>query len=293
MGRSRTRSSLARTWFVALCAACLVAVTLPLQFAGATDRDPVRDPGGDPACLPDDLSCLPDGGGGSSTTPPPSSDLSITKTALEDTVLTGEQQAFLFTITNAGPDPSGAPITVTDELPAGLTFDPSDSSSDCSADGQTVTCLRGPVGAGESANGLAIVAAVGADAAPSGTLATQTNTATVTGPNVDPNPANNASSASYAVFPLSDLTASKTHTGSFTVGFFGTWVITVHNDGPGFAPGPVFVEDELPEGFDFVQVVGDATAGIADRTDWSSGSSRAHTWAPLEWATRSSRHRCS
>jgi uncharacterized repeat protein (TIGR01451 family) len=173
-------------------------------------------------------------------------------------VLTGEQQAFLFTITNAGPDPSGAPITVTDELPAGLRFDPSDSSSECSADGQTVTCLRGPVAAGESASGLAVVATVGADAAPSGTLTTQTNAATVTGPNVDPNTANNASSASYGVFPLSDLTASKTHTGSFTVGFFGTWTITVHNDGPGFAPGPVFVEDQLPEGFDFVQVTGDA-----------------------------------
>jgi uncharacterized repeat protein (TIGR01451 family) len=258
MGRVRSRSSLLRAWFVALSASCLVAVALPLQFAGATDRDPVRDPGGDPTCLPDDLSCLPDGGGGSSTTPPPSSDLSITKTAVEDTALTGEQQAFLFTITNAGPDPSGAPITVTDELPAGLTFDPSDSSSDCSAAGQTVTCLRGPVAAGESASDLAIVATVGADAAPNGTPTTQTNTATVTGANVDPNTANNTSSASYGVFPLSDLTASKTHTGSFTVGFFGTWTITVHNDGPGFAPGSVFVEDELPEGFDFVQVVGDA-----------------------------------
>jgi uncharacterized repeat protein (TIGR01451 family) len=246
MGRSRSRSSLARAWFVAVCAACLVAVALPLQFAGATTGGGGFDPGGG------------DSGGGTGTTVSLTSELSITKTALEDTVLTGEQQVFVFTITNAGPDPSGAPISVTDELPAGLTFDPSHSSTDCSADGQTVTCLRGPVAAGESASDLAIVATVGADAAPGGTLTTQTNTATVTGPNVDPNTANNSSSASYSVFPLSDLTASKTHTGSFTVGFFGTWTITVHNDGPGYASGPVFLEDQLPAGFEFAFITGDA-----------------------------------
>src|SRR5436189_6329537 len=66
MGRSRSRSSFARTWFVALSAACLIAVALPLQLAGAAGR-PIRDlgggrdpgPGGDPTCLPDEPSCVP------------------------------------------------------------------------------------------------------------------------------------------------------------------------------------------------------------------------------------------
>jgi uncharacterized repeat protein (TIGR01451 family) len=245
MGRTRSRSSLVRAWLVALCAACLVAVALPLQLAGATTGGGGFDPGGG------------DSGGGTGATASPTSDLSIVKAALEDQVITGDPQVFVLTITNAGPDPSGAPLTVTDELPAGLTFDDSLSSTDCSAIGQTVTCEHGPLVA-EEGDDVVVVATVGADAAPSGTPTTQTNTASVTGPNADPDPTNNSRSAEYSVFPISDLRSSKTHTGSFTVGFFGSWTITVHNDGPGYASGPVFLEDQLPAGFEFAFITGDA-----------------------------------
>jgi uncharacterized repeat protein (TIGR01451 family) len=257
---------MSRLRVVALCSAGLLGLLVPAQLAGAAG-DPIRDvpverlPGDDGGATTVGGSTgggLGGGGTGTSDPPPPTSDLSITKTANHATRITGEQQVFVFTVTNAGPDPSGAPITVTDQLPAGMTFFEDAGSWECSANGQTVTCLRGPLTAGESDSQLAIVATVGADAAPTGTLTTQTNTASVTGPNADSNSANNASSASYDVFPVSDLTTSKTHTGAFTVGFYGTWTITVHNEGPGFAPGGVFVADQLPDGFEFVQTVGDA-----------------------------------
>src|SRR4029450_1387533 len=110
MGRARSRSSLVRAWFVALCAACLVAVALPLQLAGATGggRDP--GPGGDPTCLPDDLSCAP-GGGGTGSGAAPSSDLSITKTVAGPPTVTGANMLFNIAVENLGPDaasPSGS-----------------------------------------------------------------------------------------------------------------------------------------------------------------------------------------
>jgi uncharacterized repeat protein (TIGR01451 family) len=245
MGRERSRSSLVRAWLVAVCAAALLAFILPVNLAGATTGAGGFDPGGG------------DSGGGTGATALPTSDLSIVKAALEDQVITGDPQVFVLTITNAGPDPSGAPLTVTDQLPAGLTFDDNLSSTDCSAIGQTVTCEHGPLAA-EEGDDVVVVATVGADAAPSGTPTTQANTASVTGPNADPDPTNNSSSAEYSVFPISDLRSSKTHTGSFTVGFFGSWTITVHNDGPGYARGPVFLEDQLPAGFEFAFITGDA-----------------------------------
>ncbi len=263
MGRARSRSSLVRAWFVALCAACLVAVALPLQLAGATGggRDP--GPGGDPTCLPDDLSCAP-GGGGTGSGAAPSSDLSITKTVAGPPPVTGANMLFNIAVENLGPDaasPSGSQpgVTVTDQLPNGLSFvDGGGNGWECTASGQTVTCVSGSLASGAPVN-MAIEVAVGADAAPSGLSTMVTNTATVSGLNADPNSANNSSSTTFQVITHTDLSLTKTHAGSFTVGEVGvgTYTFTVHNNGPGVAAPMIAVVDTLPVGFELAPMVGD------------------------------------
>jgi uncharacterized repeat protein (TIGR01451 family) len=278
MGRKR---SLVSTWLIALCAACVLVAGLPAQLAGAGPGDPGRDPGdvirdpGDPPggpIIPPGGPVLPPGdpppgggdsgggfGGGGTGSSSASSDLSIIKSAGEQNALTGEQILYTFTVGNAGPDASSA-VTVTDALPAGLTFAESAGLDwECSAAGQTVTCTHPtPLPAGPNPNTtLAIVADVGAGAVPDGTQATVTNTATVSGPNPDPNSSNNSTSASTTVHAVSDVTVMKDNPGDFTVGFLGAWEFVVTNHGPGVAGDPVVVEDTLPAGFEFAGFQGD------------------------------------
>jgi uncharacterized repeat protein (TIGR01451 family) len=51
----------------------------------------------------------------------PKSDLITIKTAVEDTVVTGEQAEWTYTVKNLGPSKKSGPFTVTDALPNGLT----------------------------------------------------------------------------------------------------------------------------------------------------------------------------
>ena len=251
MGRGRSRSSLVRAWLVALCAACLVAVALPLQLAGATTGGGGFDPGGG------------DSGGGTGTTVSLTSDLSITKTVVPgSTPVTGANFGFNLAVQNGGPDeasPSGSEpaVTVTDQLPTGLSFvDGGGNGWECTASGQTVTCVRASLQTGPPVN-LVIEVAVGADAAPSGLSTMVTNTATVSGLNADPNSANNSSSTTFQVVSHTDLSLTKTHSGSFTVGQLGAYALTVHNNGPGFAAPLIAVEETLPAGFESAPIVGD------------------------------------
>jgi uncharacterized repeat protein (TIGR01451 family) len=55
---------------------------------------------------------------------------------------------------------------------------------------------------------------------------------------------------------LPDLTVSKTHTGSFTVGHNGTYTLTVANTGAGATTGAITVTDTLPAGLTFVSGTG-------------------------------------
>jgi uncharacterized repeat protein (TIGR01451 family) len=78
-------------------------------------------------------------------------DLEIGKAA-ETTPLDGEDMTWLFRVTNNGIAPSPASLTVTDTLPAGLSYRSSSGAGwTCSAGGQTVTCTgTGPLARGAS-----------------------------------------------------------------------------------------------------------------------------------------------
>ena len=70
----------------------------------------------------------------------PLADLSISK-RLEGSLAANATVTYVLEATNLGPSPSGAPIVITDDLPAGLTFvDATSTGATCVNEGQLVTC---------------------------------------------------------------------------------------------------------------------------------------------------------
>lgn len=118
--------------------------------------------------------------------PPLSVDLSITKTAVPSRVAVGDVVAFDEHVTNNGPGDAHA-VTVTDALPAGLTFVSVSTTQGACRGGQVITCLIGtlPAGAG-------VTITVHARASQPGT---HVNQATVTSTDPESDLANNTAQA--------------------------------------------------------------------------------------------------
>lgn len=184
-------------------------------------------------------------------------DLSITKTTAS-TFTVGSNATYTLTATNSGPQSAAGTITVSDTLPAGLTYVSATGTGwACSNASGTVTCTRaGPVTSGTTLPAITLTVAVGAAAAPS-----VTNTATVaSNTTLDPDATDNSSSVTSPVTVPTDLTIAKTHTGNFTQGQSGTYSITVTNSGGVASSGTVTVTDTLPAGL---------TPGTATGTGWT------------------------
>ena len=111
-------------------------------------------------------------------------DLGITKVADDPTPFVGQNVTFTITVANAGPGVASG-VTVTDTLPAGLTYVSATPSQGSCSGTNTVTCNLGAINDGASAT-VTLVATV----TTSGTIV---NTATVTSDD-DTNGANNTSS---------------------------------------------------------------------------------------------------
>jgi uncharacterized repeat protein (TIGR01451 family) len=127
--------------------------------------------------------------GGALATP----DLAIVKTA-GGSFTVGSPAGYVLTVSNVGGAATAGTITVTDVLPAGLTYVAGSGAGwNCSAVGQTVTCTNpGPLSAGGSSV-IYLHVGVGLPAYPS-----ISNTATVSVPG-DAGAANNSSTAVTAV----------------------------------------------------------------------------------------------
>ncbi|GEA84634.1 DUF7933 domain-containing protein [Cellulomonas gelida] len=179
--------------------------------------------------------------------------LSIVKTAEAATVRAGETAAFGLVVTNDGPSDVLGPVTVTDTLPAGLTFDSSSTTGSpawvCDDDDQEVTCTLGDGTVGLAAHAdaptLRIVAVVSAAADPG----TVTNSAIASSPlsgDSDPD------TADVEITTSADLGLTKTHTGTAVAGEPFAWTLTVTNGGPSdsraTAADPIVVRDTLPVG---------------------------------------------
>jgi uncharacterized repeat protein (TIGR01451 family) len=169
-------------------------------------------------------------------------DLGLTKTVSDATPNVGDTITFTVTLQNGGPS-SATGVTVTDLLPAGLTF-VSATPSQGTYSNVTGAWTVGTVTTA-AAQTLTIQAMVVSPAA-------QTNTATISASAVaDPNAANNTASAT-ATPQQADLALTKTvSNASPNVGDTVTFTATLQNSGPNSATN-VTVTDLLPAGLTFV-----------------------------------------
>ncbi|MCU1347076.1 MAG: hypothetical protein JWO56_106, partial [Acidobacteria bacterium] len=133
-------------------------------------------------------------GAGTTITGP--TDLAITKIG-PASAPTGGPIPFTITVTNNGSS-SATNVTVTDTLPAGVTFGSVTPSQGSCMGTTTVTCNLGTIPGG----GSATIALVVNDTAPGGTIS---NTASVTGGQSDPVPGNNSSTANVLIIPVGGI----------------------------------------------------------------------------------------
>src|SRR5439155_402859 len=118
-------------------------------------------------------------------------DLSITKTDNPDPVNAGATLTYTVTVTNGGPS-TAANVQVTDNLPAGVTFQSASGTGwTCMQAGGVVTCTRGSV-----VPGGAPPIAITVTPALCGTI---TNRAAVSSTTIDPNAANNTATENTTV----------------------------------------------------------------------------------------------
>ena len=179
-------------------------------------------------------------------------------------VTAGTQTRFLLTVTNEGPSFSSAPITISDQLPAGLTY----SSSTISIGGAEASAAAPAVSEnGRTISwtalteaqtlevGSTIVIVVTVDVAADVRPQTLVNEADVTGPD-DFDPANNHSEAEIDIVTLAEMTVQKdVADGPWIAGTEVEYTITVDNEGPSVADA--FVADVLPAGLAPVSISGE------------------------------------
>ena len=177
-------------------------------------------------------------------------DLTISKAHLGTSFTQGQQGAqYTLTVANGPFAASTGTITVTDTLPAGLTFVSGTGTGwACSATGQLVTCTDAATPIGVSATSVITL-----NVNVAGNAATSlSNSAAVACSCAESNSTNNTSNTDVVTVNLApDLTLTKTHTGSFVQGQIGaTYSITVNNIGPGAkaAAAGVTVTDTAPSG---------------------------------------------
>jgi uncharacterized repeat protein (TIGR01451 family)/fimbrial isopeptide formation D2 family protein len=199
------------------------------------------------------------------------SDLSVDKSHSGD-FAAGAQGTWTVTVTNQGPDDEPAGLTVTDDLPAGITFvSGSGTNWSCPAAGtDPVTCTYGAVLAdGATTPPLSLVVDVGAAAVPS-----VTNTVTVSGDNFD-NVAGNDSDSDVTAVVVPDLsTSTKTvvdgNGGDIEPGDTLEFTVTLTESGGAPATG-VTVTDELDDSLGLLQLVS-VPAGATGSVDASGGA---------------------
>ena len=196
-----------------------------------------------------------------------SADLAIAMLDSPDPVTAGTGLTYTLSVSNLGPSADGATITVSDTLPAGVSFTSASGTGwSCGEAAGTVTCTRSGLAVGAAPD---ITLAVAVDPATSGNLA---NTATVSSPTSDPNAANDSAAASTAVTAEADLAITKADTPDPVVaGTALVYTIGVSNLGPSDNPATITMTDTLPTGVAFTSATGAGwacgeTAGVVTCT---------------------------
>ncbi|MGE5321901.1 MAG: beta strand repeat-containing protein, partial [Actinomycetota bacterium] len=171
----------------------------------------------------------------------PAPDLTLSSTHTGNFIQGQTGATYTLTVSNAGPGVTSGTVTVTDTLPAGLTAT-SIAGSGWTCVPASLTCTRADaLAANGSYPAIAVTVNVAANAS-----ASVTNTATVSG-GAEINTANDVATDLTTIVPLADLTITKTHNGTLSLGQTGaTYTIAVTNSGQGPTAGTVSVVDNLP-----------------------------------------------
>ncbi len=176
-------------------------------------------------------------------------------------------------------------IVVTDPVPAGLTFDPANSSPACTLVANTVRCTASSLTHAEDKRGFDVAFFVPTTYQCNGTIS---NTATVTATQTDPNSANNTQNPPVLTTvtcptPITaDLSVTKTGPTQVTRGGTISYSLTATNAGPARATG-VIVRDLFPAEFTFNADASDAACVLVGAEvkcmnfDLDAGQSRTFT----------------
>ncbi|MEO7965377.1 MAG: hypothetical protein ABIT38_15825, partial [Gemmatimonadaceae bacterium] len=185
--------------------------------------------------------------------PDPFIDLRLVKSHVGNFVV-GGNATYTLNVSNIGARTTTGAITLTDNLPAGLTFvSASGAGWSCGAVGQLVTCTSpGPLTTG-SASSISLVATVGSAAVPS-----VVNSANVSTPNEPPALLNNNDSSDPTGIdrPPPDVAIVKTAVGIFTVGQNASYSLVVTNVSTTATTGATTISDVLPAGLTFLTASG-------------------------------------
>lgn len=175
---------------------------------------------------------------------PGTADLSIAVTDSPDPVGIATPLTYAVTVTNNSTN-AATGITVTDTLPAGVSFLSAVSSQGvCGESAGIVTCNLGALGGNTAATASIVVQASAAGSV--------NNSVTVSAAETDPNLANNTASATTSVVVLADLAVTQTATPNpASVGTDLIFNIAVSNNGPSSATA-VSMADSLPATVTFV-----------------------------------------
>ena len=198
-----------------------------------------------------------------SVTNTPVVDLAISKSHVGD-FIAGQQGVYTISVSNNGPNNETNTITVSDTLPAGLTYvsaTSTDTNWNCGAVGQVVTCTHpGPLTNGASLADITLTVNAGLAAAPS-----VTNTATVSSSTFD-NIAANDSSSDLTNVLVPDLSTSTKDVvdlngGEADVGDVLRYTITILETGGAPATGVSVSDtiDSLLTSFSVVSIPSGAT----------------------------------
>jgi uncharacterized repeat protein (TIGR01451 family) len=176
----------------------------------------------------------------------------------------GVNGTYTITVNNAASTATSATVTVTDNLPAGLTIAalPTGTGWTCTSTvigSSTATCTRASIAGATTAPAITVTVVVAAAAFPS-----VTNSATVSGGGEPAsNNFNNTDTDPTTVNGISDMTVNKSHTGNFTQGQTGaTYSLTVTNSGTLVSSGTVTVVDTLPSGLTATAISGTGWACV-------------------------------
>ncbi len=172
-------------------------------------------------------------------------------------VIAGSAVGFRLAPRNDGPGVATT-VLVTDTLPAGWTFvSASGPNWTCSHASGTISCSRPTLATGVS-DDIDIVATAPGNAAVGGTGTDFTNTASLSSATADPSPGNNSASVTVKVMPDgADLSLTKTKSPSpVALGSTMSSTISLLNNGPRVATGPLRVIDQLAAGETYVSASG-------------------------------------